>query len=154
MFFTYSVSKMIIAYVTGYLNRFYRCWQKDSSLYSNIHNWALLDSATEILTSADTHFSWFVFTPKCVCGWAGSIGLTEQIWYWPSFDRVHPDKTHETSCYILLQLKLIGTRTNAVLMNPNLYYCGIGTDNFQKRKWEGSHQPQEDKQRNTFSGKS
>lgn len=55
---------------------------------------------------------------------------------------------------ISLQLKLFGTRISAVLMNTNLYYRGIGTDNFQKRKWEGCHQPQEDRGRNQFSGES
>lgn len=54
---------------------------------------------------------------------------------------------------ISLQLA-IGTKTSAVLKDPNLYCCGIGTDNFQKRKWEGSHQPQEDGGRNQLSGES
>lgn len=51
---------------------------------------------------------------------------------------------------ISLQLKPAGTKIGTELMNPNLYCCGIGTDSFQKRKWEGSHQPQDDKRRNNF----
>lgn len=155
VFFTRSVSRGIIVYVIGYLNSFYGCWQKDSSLYSNIHNWALLDSATEKWMGADTHFSWFVFTPKYVCGWSWPYRIDWTNMILPITRQLGYTRTnHMKHLAISLQLKLIGTRTNVVLMNPNLYYCGIGTGNFQKRKWEGSHQPQEDRERNRFSGES
>lgn len=68
--YIFTLFRRIMVYIIGYLDSFYRCWQKDSSLYSNTYNCSLLDSATEKWMGADTHFSWFVFMPKCVCGWA------------------------------------------------------------------------------------
>lgn len=80
----------------------------------------------------------------------GPVGLTEQIWYQPLLAvGIDQDKSSETSFHFTA-IKTCWNRISGVLMNPNLYCCGIGTDSFQKRKWEGSHQPQDDKRRNIF----